>query len=204
MDDSVRVVSCPVAPPVIRWASHDRNAPMDDGWVELTVAEAMNAIGAPRADGAVSQAAFELLLGQPVSREWLRTETTWPKLPPGVMGHLVPRTRIFVNKARAKELRGDVYATASVYCFTQSLTAASAVSLFRKIANSVKMLTEDEVDLLLVVLGTSSKKPPVRPASLADVQAAYDGEGGDLRARLSALTARGVLVADSGGWFVAD
>ena len=176
---------------------------MPDGWTEIAADDTVRALGADNARSNTARDALSVLMTDPATREFLRVETSLGDGGDGKsMSYLVPKTRVFVNRKKAKDLRGDVYATGAVWALSQSLTWSAAVAVFRKFVQTVKLLDNAELDVLAVIAGIGASSSDVAPVPTARILAAYDDGRPGLDALLERMCARGVLQRDSAGWLV--
>ncbi len=176
---------------------------MPDGWTEIAADDTVRVLGAANAGSGATREALSVLMSDPVTRGFLRVETSLGDDANGEsMSYLVPRTRVFINRERAKDLRGDVYATGAVWALSQSLTWSAAVAVFRKLVHTVKLLDDAELDVLAIVAGIGASSGDVAPVPTERILAAYDDGRPGLDGLLERMRARGVLQRDSAGWLV--
>lgn len=160
---------------------------------------------APRVDDQLAIRAVSLLLVDPASSAFLLVEEevlddAEPAATP--LQYLVPHTRIFVNRAIARDLRGDVAVALAAWAATQSVSVATCLALLRRAVQAVKILDEASLDLIVVVASASAARAG-DAATWADLASAYDGRTDDLRKRLDELVERKILLHVALGWQVA-
>lgn len=115
--------------------------------------------------------------------------------------YLIPKTRIFINTAVARDLRADALTAFAVWAASGSASLSTGAALLRKIQATAKLLDDTSLDLFVVVTTASSRKGG-RPATWVDVVAAYDGNTSGLKDSLGKLVRRNVLVRHPDGWTV--
>jgi hypothetical protein len=181
----------------------DDNRPPPSGkthtWTELSAAEVLVELGVGSASEDPAQV-LSILLTEPSTREFLRIE---PSDTPGQearLEYLVAGTRIFVDKTRLKEFRGDVIAGLGVWALSNSLTWSAAAALFRKGVSSIRHLSEDEVEVVRIVVRRARGDRVIPTATIAR---AYAGDRESLSRILSSLARQGVLWQEGDGWRLA-
>ncbi len=164
---------------------------MPDVWTEIAADDTVRALRATNAGSGAAREALSVLMTDPATRGFLRVETSLGDDGNGEsMSYLVPRTRVFINRERAKDLRGDVYATGAVWALSQSLTWSAAVAVFRKLVQTVKLLDDAELDVLAVIAVIGASSGDVAPVPTERILAAYD----DGRPGLDALLELALIV----------
>lgn len=128
-----------------------------------------------------------------------RVTVEWPKLPNGAVGMLVPRTRFWLDLTAAKSMGNDVFFTGVVFAATQDLPLSAAVALVRKGFGTIKRLTEDEAELVTVIIGKSAGNPYKHPVREQDVRKAYVNATVSVSDLLDSLTDKGVITSRRNG-----
>jgi hypothetical protein len=165
-----------------------------DGWTEITDAGALpSELGfdqvAPEAAGRL----LEAVTTAPHSDQYIRVETELPRLPRAVSGQMVPRTRIFFNVSKCKEFWGDAMVALAAYLVTQSTQVAFVAATIRKVYDNLVLLSEDEAEVVHVLIGLSRGSPYVIPVSEEALRRAYTGASVSINALLDALESKQVL-----------
>lgn len=103
--------------------------------------------------------AFESLCSIPEVREFLIRRQVVARPPAGTFGYLLPRTQIFLNLGRCRDLRGDIAVAAAVYAMTQNEPVAFIATSVRKVLDSVKVLDDFEYEVVLSLFDFTSGHP---------------------------------------------
>jgi hypothetical protein len=140
-----------------------------------------------------------LLLSVSATRPFLRVDPSRPTEAEAPLSYLVAGSRIFVNTKKARDLRGDLYAALAVWVLSHSLTWTAGVALFRKGAETLKLLDGDEREIVGALLKVSSARQAAT-VPVADLAAAMGTDSAALQDRLEAMAERGVLGVRDGGW----
>ncbi len=132
-----------------------------EGWTEVRDGqELVNALGV-----AADEATADLLLLAPESDLYLTTRTELPAVAAGTMGYLIPHTRFFFNVSACRQFWGGAMVALTTYLATNSPQASFVAATLRKAYDNLTLLTEDEAELVHVVIGLCSGNPyrvPVR------------------------------------------
>jgi hypothetical protein len=113
----------------------------------------------------------------------------------------VPKTRIFYEPLRAKELGWDACVAVSVFAATSSLPLGVAAGIAQRALRTFKLLTEDEMDVVLVMRALCGADDPFfTTISRAALDEVYEDTGADLDARLKSLEKKGVVTRTDSGW----
>ncbi|MGV1004995.1 MAG: hypothetical protein ACOYEV_09570 [Candidatus Nanopelagicales bacterium] len=142
--------------------------------------------------------ALSVLLASPETSGRFRVA---PIEEPEGLRQYVPGTRLFFLRARADDLAWDAAIAASVYATTGSASLTTAVSIFRRSVQTFRLLSLDEMDVVLVMralCGTRDREFTTITAE--DLAAAYAGTDMDLDAQTTALVQKGALRRAQGGW----
>lgn len=172
-------------------------------WESTDATEIMARLVPYRVGPEVAERALSILITDPSTAAYLRSEPDGTELgEDGRPKYFVRRTRVFIDLRSAKELRGDVYAAIAVWIATHSASLATGVALFRKLVRTVRLLSDEELDLAVIVaaVGATHHGTPVPRAAIV---AACDGVEDGLDTRLASMTQRGILIKDSAGWQLA-
>jgi hypothetical protein len=161
--------------------------------------EVLGALGVPASTRDV-ESVLSVLRSDSDVREFLRDESLVEPSGSESKSYLVPRTRIFINRRRAKELRGDVYAAAAVWAVSQSVTWSAAVPIFRKLVHTLRVLDDRELDVLAVIAGVSARDG--QPVATERILAAYEGNDPGVQPILSRMKDQGVIAQEAAGWVV--
>lgn len=101
-----------------------------------------------------------LLLGEvPEAAPYLHVRVEYPTPPFGAMGMMVPRTKIFFDVSRCRQLRGDAVVAFAVYSMTQSAPAAFFATSVRKLIESLQYLSDDEDEVVRALCVRSKGQP---------------------------------------------
>ena len=139
-------------------------------------------------------------MSMPNASEYVTSRTKVPRMPPGVSGYLVPQTRFFVNLSTWRDLFGDAMTAMIVYTYAQSVPAAAAAAAVRKAHADLLRLSEDEAELVHVIIGLADGRNPYKtPVKESQVQAAYLDATVSLEALVQSLVDKGVLVSRRDG-----
>lgn len=165
-----------------------------DRWTEVADAGALRtALGfdpvAPEAFARLLDAVTEA----PHSDEYVKVRTEFPRLPRGLSGYLVPRTRIFFNIRRCKEFWGDAMVALATYLITQSTQAAFIAATIRKTYDNLALLSEDEAEVVHVLIGLSRGDPYVIGVSEEALKSAYTDATVSINSLLDALERKNVI-----------
>ncbi|MFT4083905.1 MAG: hypothetical protein QM638_15090 [Nocardioides sp.] len=145
------------------------------------------------------EAVLNLLLSAPGADEYLRTKYEVPSSPPGTLGMLVGKTRIFFNLERCKQLKGDAMTALAVYATTQSAPVAFFAASARKLYDNLLLLTEDEVEVVRSFFSLSNGKPYDNPVAEQALRAKFAGTAIALDDLLDGLERKGVVSKRRGG-----
>ena len=142
-------------------------------------------------------------MSMPNASEYVTSRTEIPRMPPGVSGYLIPTTRFFVNLSTWRTLFGDATTALVVYTYAQSVPAAAAAAAVRKAHADLRRLSEDEAELVHVIIGLADGRNPYKtPVEESKVQAAYVDATVSLDALLQSLVDKGVIVIRRDGRFL--
>ncbi|MBK6441189.1 MAG: hypothetical protein IPH27_16330 [Actinomycetales bacterium] len=145
-----------------------------------------------------------LLASEPISEDVLRIETTLPSLPPGTVGYIVPKTRLFINKPKARDIGWDAVTAAGVYVLTGSVSLATGAQMFQRALRMMRVLSADEADIVIVMAALSGGRPYDVSVPISKIQSAYEEDSAKVAPLLAGLRKRGIAVDDGDGWRVVD
>jgi hypothetical protein len=151
-----------------------------------------------------NQLLASLLAAQPVSEGVLMVETTLPSLPPGHLGMIVPRTRLFINRPKAHDLGWDAITAAGVFVLTGSASLAAGAQLFQRALRMMRVLAADEADLAIVMANLSEGRPTDISLPISRIESAYEEDSAKVAPLLKGLRKRGIAVEDGEGWRLVD
>lgn len=169
-------------------------------WIEVT--EAPDFAEVLGVDGAsISSELYSVLTALVGHDSYWMTRHERPEPRPGELMHAeIFRTRVFLNWAEAKKIRDDIVIFGAVYLTTQSLPLSALLGAARKLKETVSVLTEDETEVVRVIMGIAA------PASAyavgvpeGRVRAAYAGATVDIDKLLDSLQAKKILRAERVG-----
>lgn len=163
-------------------------------WTEVHSAQELLAtIGVEVEESPGGVEPLKRLADAPSLKPYLRTRTELPTLPPGLSGMLVPRTRCWVDVSGLKSTQSALGWVAVVIAVAQDLTMLGALALAREVLAHSTLLTEDEAELVGVIVGKSEGDPYKHPVSEQTVSDAYKHATVCVSALLDSLTDKGVV-----------
>ena len=125
---------------------------------------------------------------------WRTTSELESRLPKDGFGYQILNTRFFFNVTEAKRVSGDLVLVAAAYLQTQNLPLSGALGVLRNLKNNLKMLTEDELEVVRVIIGKAGN---VNPYSVgvpeARVRDAYVDASVDIDRLLDSLERKKVV-----------
>ncbi len=143
---------------------------------------------------------LNLLRDAPNAEQYLRLRTEVPQLRPGVvMGYLVPKTRIFFNVERSKQLWGDAMVAGAVFSMTQSAPAAFFAASARKLYDNLTLLSDDEAEVVRDFFVLSTGRPYDAPVEEAALRKRFVDTSVPLDAVLDKLERNGIVAKRRGG-----
>jgi hypothetical protein len=163
-------------------------------WKEIhSVQEVLSAIGLDLGDIPREVNDLNQLSAVDGFRPYFRQRLEFPPTKPGTMSYMVPRTRYWVDVKGIKDVKDDILWAAMVYLMVQNLSAAAAVGLVRKVRGITSRLSEDEAEVVAVIIGKSGGDPYKQPVSEQDVRDAYRDATVSITGLLDSLTDKGVI-----------
>lgn len=157
-------------------------------------------LGVEVADEDSVNGALALLLTTPDTDDFVRGDD----FAPGKVRDLeyrVPRTRLFVNVERLKDVRGDALAALAVWLISNSPTWAAAVAALRKVASAIRLMTADEANIYEAVLRETTSAS--RSVSTGRLIKSSGIRRRQLEVLLDAMVVKGLVERDRDGWQVA-
>lgn len=175
-----------------------RNGAMN-GFVELVEARSLAKLVEVVFDEQTDPyAVINLLRDAPESDQYLKVEVDLPRLDPGEMGLLFARTRIFFNVERSKQLWGDAMVALAVLALTQSAPIAFFVTSARKLYDNLRVLTEDEAEVVRDIVVLAYGDPYRTPIKEDSLRSRFAGTSVPLDDILDGLERKGVLAKHRG------
>jgi hypothetical protein len=144
-------------------------------------------------------AVLNLLRDAPNAEEYLRVRVEMPKGIPGTMQMLVPRTRIFFNLERSKQLWGDAMVAVAVFAMTQSAPAAFFAATARKVYDNLVILSEDETEVVHDFFTLTAGRPYQTPVKEEALRARFAETLIPLDEVLDHLERKGIVTTRRGG-----
>lgn len=142
---------------------------------------------------------LQLLREAPDADQYLQVRVELPQATPGVMSYLVPRTRIFFNVERSKQLWGDAMVAGAVFAMTQSAPAAFFAASARKLYDNLVLLNDDEAEVVRDVFDLSGGRPYDVPIKEDDLRARFAETLVPLNTVLDSLERKGIVAKRRGG-----
>lgn len=124
---------------------------------------------------------------------YFRVKVEFPTPRPGVLELMVARTRFWVDVNGLKEVKSDILWAFFVYAIVQNMSAAAAVSLVRKVTVTTTRLSEDEAELVAVIIGKAGGDPYKKPVNEQAVRKAYANATVSVTELLDSLADKGVI-----------
>jgi hypothetical protein len=165
-----------------------------DGWKEIADADALaTQLGFGRITPEAASRILETITQMPYSDRYVKIRIEFPELPPGNIGYMVPRTRIFFNLRRCKEFWGDAMVALATYLFTQSPQAAFIAATIRKVYDNLVLLSEDEAEVIHVLIGLARGDPYGIPVPEEALRSAHTDATVSINDLLDSLERKNVL-----------
>lgn len=168
-------------------------------WSVLDAGDAVEILSLPAMGAAWFGELIGLLLTVPETRPFLRIDPVDPAEADGNLGYLLAGSRIFINRAKFRDLRGDVYAASAVWVLSHSWSWAAGVALFRKTVDVMRVL-EDQDRTIVAALARLSVEANLEPVPNTILESEIGGDVLTLRKRLESLAERGIVTKENGGW----
>lgn len=116
---------------------------------------------------------------------------------------IIARTNIFINIEACKDFRFEtlvLYANSILPGYRLDVAALAAAAL--KVFTKIKLLTEDEGEIIRRIARASNGDLYVRGAHIDEVVRMWPGDPEELRNRLRSLQLKGVLTVSDGTWTI--
>ena len=117
---------------------------------------------------------------------------------------IVPKTRLFINKPKARDIGWDAVTAAGVYVLTGSASLATGAQLFQRALRLMRVLSTAEADLAIVMASLSNGRPTAVSIPSSTIEAAYEEDAAKVMPLLSGLRKRGIAIEDADGWRLVD
>lgn len=170
------------------------------GFEEVSDLNSLGMLVGVRVDDDVDQdAVLALLRTAPNADEYLTIIRETPALPPGTLGLVFAKTRVFFNLTRCNQLWGDAVVALAVYAMTQSGPAAFFAATVRKLYDNIALLSDDEAEVVRDFFALSSGNPyrtPIQETVLSERFARTSIAVDDV---LDRLERKGIVVSHRGG-----
>lgn len=141
---------------------------------------------------------LELLRGAPNSDKYFTVVLETPT-PLDALAVVVPRTRVFFNLARCKQLWGDAVVALAVYAMTQSAPAAFFAATVRKIYDNFMLLSDDEAEVVRDFFALSTGDPYRHPIPEPALRERFTHTTIPIDEVLDTLERKGIIVSHRGG-----
>jgi hypothetical protein len=148
---------------------------------------------------------FAWELSRALGEEILRVVTEYPdprRLPPEELYAMIGRTRVWIDVDKWKSVGGDVVSAAVVYELTHSPVWAAAIAVARKLWATVKVLSDDEVEIVARIGAAADGDLYVRGAFEQDLESHWPDDTALLHQRLDELQSKGILRKRRDRWTV--
>lgn len=174
----------------------------DDTWVELTPDLVLPARAGVLENGLAAPIDRRDLLGLLVTDVELGIRVTGADRsePSAPWEQMVGHTRLFIDRTRLTDLQWDASTFAAVWALAHSAVFSTAATLFQKTLRTVKIITEAELDMTIVLNALSRGRPYDEIVAEGDIVAQYDGDAKRALGLLHSLSKKGVAKKTSGGW----
>lgn len=175
---------------------------MDDSWREIEDPQDLaDLLGIELPDGATDL--LDRIGGHPEARAWWRSHTEVPRTQyingQPVLGLQILRTRYFFNVTQARKLKGDLWVIGAVYLYTGDAPTAGIVGAGKKVLDNLLHLTEDETELVRVIIGIAGRRPYQTSVLEDRVRAAYRDATVSVDSLFDSIEAKGIISKERGG-----
>lgn len=168
-----------------------------DQWQEVdSMRDVVEALDIGRVGAFKGAQLFKILTEVPDYERFFRVENVLPdssSLRPGQIGTLILRTRYWLDVTACKAVGGDAAVVVAIYAATQDLSLAAAVALVRKCLDNFKRLTEDETEVVKVIIELAGSNAYRRSVLEQDILDAYVDATVSINTLLDSLTDKGVI-----------
>lgn len=142
---------------------------------------------------------LSVLMAEPLTQDVLRPEADLAH-PAETIGYLVPGTRVFIHGTKAKDVSWDALTAATVFVLTGSVTLAGALPLLQRALRTMRLLSEDEADLAVVLAALSGGRPYDIAVPDAAIAAAYEEDASRAGPLLEHMRKRGIVERVDDAW----
>lgn len=125
-------------------------------WIEVTeAAQLAEILGVD--SSSINSNVYSVLTALASRDEYWKTRHERPALRPDELMHSqILKTRIFLNWTEAKRIRDDIVIVGVVFAATQNAPLSALLGAARKLKDTVSLLTEDETELVRVIMGIAA------------------------------------------------
>jgi len=191
-----------------RWAGSGRSESVgrehvvsDSRWMEVRQPSDVFAVWGIECPRVVNRdRVLRAMMKTPELRHLLRAEESDRQVPQGRPTIWVRGTRFWVDVTGLRRVRDDIAWAGVVDALTLSLTVSAVATVVRQIAERVQVLTEDEAELVTIIISLSKGDPYRRPVDESEIRAAYQDALVSVDDLLQALVDKGVVIARRSGW----
>lgn len=158
--------------------------------------EAAEAIGVSALEGIDSGPEWrflQTLCGETMLGDFVELRQVTVPTPGGSLGYLVPRTKVFIDVDRCKELRGDLAVAVAIWAWTQNIPAAAAIATMRKMADCIQTIDDSEHEVLLTIIQMSKGRPYDTTVNEAEVLRLFANAPFDINQVLDELQRRKII-----------
>jgi hypothetical protein len=118
----------------------------------------------------------------------------------GEQKYLIPQTRLFINKPKAVDLGWDMATAAALFVLTGSQPISFAATAFQRALRLMRVLTEEEADLAVVLAALSGGRPYDASVSIKRIETAYEEDRDKVKPMLDSMARRGLIAEGPHGW----
>lgn len=147
-----------------------------------------------------AESVLRLLVRQALASGVLLHDDDPIKPDPDAPKYLVPHTRLFFNKPKAVDLGWDMATAAALFVLSGSSPASAAATAFQRALRMMRLLTEEEADLAVVLAALSGGRPYDVSVSTERIENAYEADRDRVRPLLDSMARRGLTIAGPNGW----
>jgi hypothetical protein len=168
---------------------------MQGGWVEVTDPAILASVLGLRIPLSDSVYSVVTRLPDEDRDSWWSARLDIPRSSSrGSLGLQIMKTKYFFNLAEAKKVRRDLFIMAVAYAQTSSLPAAGAAGVLTSLATNLKVLADDEAELVGVIMGSAGSADPFTVGVLeATVKRAYAGATVNIDPLLDSLERKKII-----------
>lgn len=114
--------------------------------------------------------------------------------------YLIPGTRLFFNKPKAVDLGWNMATAAALFVTTGSSPAAAAATAFHQALRMMRLLTQEEADLTVVLGALSGGYAYDVPVSTQTIKKAFEEDRDKVQPLLDSMARRGLVTETAHGW----